>query len=42
MNLGQTIRCRVDKNSMFVVNEKNKETKYDILGSEPAATPESK
>ena len=37
MNTGQQIKCRVDKGQMLVANAKGKETKYDIVGSEPAA-----
>jgi hypothetical protein len=35
MNSGQQIQCRVDGGHMLVVNGKGKETKYDIVGSEP-------
>jgi len=34
MSTGQQIKCRIDKDHMLVVNQKGKETKYDILGSE--------
>jgi len=36
MNVGQQIKCRVKKGQMLVVNEKGKDAKYDIVGSEPA------
>ncbi len=38
MNAGQQIQCRVANGQMFVVNEKGKETKYDIVGSGPTAS----
>lgn len=38
MNTGQQIKCRVEKGEMLVVNAKGKETKYDIVGSEPTAS----
>lgn len=38
MNTGQEIKCRVENGQMFVVNAKGKETKYDIVGSEPTAS----
>ena len=30
--VGQNVDCRVDKNHIFVVNDKGKETKYEIVG----------
>jgi len=38
MQTGQQIKCRVDGGHMLVENEKGKETKYDVLGSEPSAS----
>jgi hypothetical protein len=32
--VGQVIECRADKNHLFVTNEKGKEVKYDIVGTE--------
>jgi hypothetical protein len=32
MAVGQQVKCRVEKNHLFVLNEKAKETKYDIVG----------
>jgi hypothetical protein len=37
MAVGQHVQCRIEKDHVFVVNEKGKETKYDIVGSEPVA-----
>jgi hypothetical protein len=37
MVVGERVQCRIDKSHIFVVNEKGKETKYDIVGSEPIA-----
>lgn len=37
-DLNQEIKCRVEKGQMLVVNEKGKETKYDIVGSEPTVS----
>ena len=34
MAMGQQIQCRVEKNSMLVRDEKGKETKYEIVGTE--------
>ena len=34
MSVGQQLECRVEKDHFFVVNEKGKETKYDIMGTE--------
>ena len=34
MAMGQQIQCRVEKNSMIVRDEKGKETKYEIVGTE--------
>jgi hypothetical protein len=33
--LNQEIKCRVEKGQMLVLNDKGRETKYDIVGSEP-------
>jgi hypothetical protein len=38
MNSGAQIQCRVVGGYMLVVNGKGKETKYDIVGSAPAAS----
>jgi hypothetical protein len=35
MATGQHIQCRIEKDHIFVRDEKGKETKYDIVGSEP-------
>ncbi len=35
MAVGQHVQCRIDKDHIFVVDEKGKKTKYDIVGSEP-------
>ena len=32
MSVGQKIRYRVGKNHFYVLNEENKETKYEIVG----------
>jgi len=37
MQAGQQIKCRVENGHMLVVNEKGKETKYDLVGSEPVS-----
>lgn len=34
MTVGQQLKCRVDKKSLFVVNDKGKEKKYAIVGTE--------
>jgi hypothetical protein len=34
MAVGQQLKCRVEKNHLFVLNEKGKEMKYDIVGTE--------
>jgi hypothetical protein len=34
MGVGQQLKCRVEKGHLFVLNEKGKETKYDIVGTE--------
>ena len=34
MAMGRQIQCRVEKNSMLVRDEKGKETKYEIVGTE--------
>ena len=34
MEVGQELRCRVEHGHFFVLNEKGKETKYDIVGTE--------
>lgn len=31
---GQTVECRLEKNHMFVTNEKGKGEKFDIVGTE--------
>jgi hypothetical protein len=40
MATGEHIKCRVDSGRVYVVNEKGRETKYDIVGSE--STPDVK
>lgn len=43
MTVGQQIKCRLDRGHIFVLNEKGKETEFDIIGSEPTAdAPEAK
>jgi hypothetical protein len=34
MRVGQQLKCHVEKGHLFVVDEKSKETKYDIIGNE--------
>jgi hypothetical protein len=34
MAMGQQIQCRVEKNSMIVRDEKGKEMKYEVVGTE--------
>jgi hypothetical protein len=34
MVVGQELKCRVEHGHFFVFNEKGKETKYDIVGTE--------
>lgn len=34
MAMGQQIQCRVEKNSMAVRDEKGKEIKYEVVGTE--------
>jgi hypothetical protein len=34
MTVGQQIECRIDKGYLFVVNNKGKETKYDIVAAQ--------
>jgi hypothetical protein len=34
MNAGQQLKCRVEKGHLIVLNEKGKETKYDIVGAQ--------
>lgn len=36
MNIGQQFECRFEKNRVLIWNKKDKETKYNIVGSEPA------
>jgi hypothetical protein len=32
--IGQQIECRIDKSHLFVMTDKGKETKYDIVGAQ--------
>jgi hypothetical protein len=34
MSIGQQVQCRLENGKMLVLNEKGKEIKYDLVGSE--------
>jgi hypothetical protein len=34
MSVGQQLKCRIEKDHLFVINEKGKETKFDIVGTQ--------
>jgi len=33
---GQQVKCRIEKENMFIPGEKSREVKYSIIGEEPA------